>query len=150
MKWILDANLEFNLFNLLHLFFCQKVQKTTFGYNTTIVNRHLDSLQNKNKSLHIKPKWSVSWICWLKLESCSKEAQCMLMAPFLIPLKSIRQRTTFLYSMCCHYPVKSLVWQGGSSHHELITLRRSSEVTLTFWTSPVLNQSNWFFWGGGT
>ena len=56
--------------------------------------------------------------------------------------------------MCCHYPVKSSAWQGGVSHHELITLRYSSEVTLKFWTSAVLNQPGrfcfflfFFFWG---
>lgn len=49
--------------------------------------------------------------------------------------------------MCCHYPVKSLAWQGGVSHHELITLHYSSEVTLKFWA--FLNHRLIFFGGGG-
>lgn len=49
--------------------------------------------------------------------------------------------------MCCHYPVKSLAWQGGVSHHELITLHYSSEVTLKFWA--FLNHRLIFFRGGG-
>lgn len=47
--------------------------------------------------------------------------------------------------MCCHYPVKSSAWQGGVSHHELITLRYSSEVTLKFWTLPVLKKARLIF-----
>lgn len=48
--------------------------------------------------------------------------------------------------MCCHYPVKSLAWQGGVSHHELITLHYSSEVTEIL---SIFKSQTDFFRGGG-
>lgn len=47
--------------------------------------------------------------------------------------------------MCRHYAVKSLAWQGGVSHHELINLCYSPEVTFKFCTRPIFKQPDNFF-----
>lgn len=43
-----------------------------------------------------------------------------------------RQRAASLLCMCFHHREESLAWQGGISHHELITLHLSSAKTELF------------------